>query len=364
MKKLGIRKLTSLLLAVSVTSSLFLCACDGTVQTTETTETTEATEFVVPTPPNGRDTTPYLETKLDGNRDHHFLTTDFCYIESDKYVLFLEKNLDIPGDFTNNLDKIIAELEKQLGLSVAPAGFEDHKLSDVSDIYGSNPWENWRIGPKIAIYVYFDRDGASLNEAKVEGFDVKISLDDLLSEDYWNSTKSLRYEWITKSNYIQYEEITRALAQAIVIRNSEYELSEMAVRGIGEYMSRSVLDVLGPDNQSLQIANLKRNPYFYKIPEAVNADNAERFFINGFYSPGKDIPFYAPETYGRYFFKFLNEQFGDEFFLMYIKKVNAYGVIGDFTHIMKVTYGDDIFRKFGDWCIENQVLQYVEENNN
>ena len=93
MKKLGIRKLASLLLAVSVASSLFLCACDGTGQTTETSETTEVTESVETTPPNGRDTTPYKLTKLDGNKDHHFLTTDYCYIESDKYVLFLEKNL-------------------------------------------------------------------------------------------------------------------------------------------------------------------------------------------------------------------------------------------------------------------------------
>lgn len=361
MKKLGIRKLASLLLAVSVASSLFLCACDGTVQTTETSETTEVTESVETTPPNGRDTTPYKLTKLDGNKDHHFLTTDYCYIESDKYVLFLEKNLDIPGDFVNNLDQILNELEKQLGLSVAPAGFEEHEVYDLSEVYGTNPWKDWRIGPRMAIFVYFDRDGGWRNDAEIRDYDVSICMNDLVSEEQWNATKELRAEYLKKSGYIHYFEITGALTQAIVARNSQYEQPEMTMKGIAEYMSRSVLDALASGSPSINMALQNRSPYLYQIRDAINAENAEIYYLNGFWVKGKSIPTNAEEAYGRYFFKFLKEEYGDNFFQMYVRKTNAYGVLGNFSTIMKATYGDDVFTRFGDWCVENQVLQYVTE---
>lgn len=362
MKKLGIRKLTSLLLAVSVASSLFLCACDGTGQTTETSETTEVTEPVETTPPNGRDTTPYKQTKLDGNRDHHFLPADYCYIESEKYVLFLEKNLDIPGDFVNNLDQILTELEKQLGLSVAPAGFEDHEVYDLTEVYGSNPWKDWRIGPKMAIFVYFDRDGGWRNDAEIRDYDVSICMNDLVSEEQWNATEEFRAEYLKKSGYIHYDEITRKLTQAVVVRNSQYEQPEMTMRGISEYMARSVLDALAPANPSLNLTRQKMSPYLYQIRDAINAENAEIYYLNGFWVKGKNTPANAEEAYGRYFFKFLKEQYGDNFFQMYVRKTNAYGVTGDFSTIMKATYGDDVFTKFGDWCVENQFLQYVTES--
>lgn len=362
MKKHGIRKLTSLLLALSVASSLFLCACNGTGQTTETSETTEETKPVITAPPNGRDTTPYPETKLDGNRDHHFLTTDFCYIESEKYVLFLEKNLDIPGDFTNNLDLIIAEIEKQLGLSVAPAGFEDHKLGDMKSYYGSNPWENWRIGPKIAIFVYYNRDGSSANEANIENYDLVVSMNDLLSDEYWNSTKALREDYERKSHYIRYEDLTSALTKAIVIRNAKQDVPETALRGICEYMSRSVLTALAPGNLSIDVANQRRNLYLYRIPEAVNADNAETIFENRYSINGRSPFAGSVEIYGWYFYQYLHEKFGEKFFTMYLEKLNISVVDTKSTETVKFAYGDDVFTNFGDWCVENHALQYASDD--
>ena len=94
---IGEKKLTTALLAAAVAGSMLLCACNQAEETT--TETTEApttttsettTEPVETTKPNGRDTTPYQELKLDGEHDHYFETKDFCYIESEKYVSCLQ----------------------------------------------------------------------------------------------------------------------------------------------------------------------------------------------------------------------------------------------------------------------------------
>ena len=67
---------------------------------------------------------PYEEVKLDGIEEHHFVSTDYCYLESEKYVLFIDKGIDLPGDFQVNVDAIIDELEKELGLSSCPDTYE------------------------------------------------------------------------------------------------------------------------------------------------------------------------------------------------------------------------------------------------
>ena len=108
----NVKKATTLLLASLMAGSALLSACSNNTpattpsEETTTTTTTEATTTVETTTettettiPNGRDTTPYKALVLDGDKDHHFLTTDYCFIESEKYVLFLDKDLDIPGDF-------------------------------------------------------------------------------------------------------------------------------------------------------------------------------------------------------------------------------------------------------------------------
>ena len=186
-------------------------------------------------------------------------------------------------------------------------------------------------------------------------------MNDLVSEEQWNATKELRAEYLKKSGYIHYFEITGALTQAIVARNSQYEQPEMTMKGIAEYMSRSVLDALASGSPSINMALQNRSPYLYQIRDAINAENAEIYYLNGFWVKGKTIPANAEEAYGRYFFKFLKEEYGDNFFQMYVRKTNAYGVLGNFSTIMKATYGDDVFTRFGDWCVENQVLQYVTE---
>ena len=63
------------------------------------------------------DSTPYKKITLDGVKDHHFIADDFCYIESEKCFIFLDKDIDLPGDFVVNVEAIITEIENQLGIS-------------------------------------------------------------------------------------------------------------------------------------------------------------------------------------------------------------------------------------------------------
>lgn len=76
-----------------------------------TTEVMTQTSNEEPKP--GPDNTPYEKLTLDGVSDHYIVTTDYCFIESEKYVLLLDKDDKIPGDFVIVLDAIIDELESQ-----------------------------------------------------------------------------------------------------------------------------------------------------------------------------------------------------------------------------------------------------------
>ena len=119
-------------MALTVVGSLIFSSCtkaEPTYTPTETVEeTTTATTTVEETEETTYETTKemphiffstnYEEITLDGNPDSHFVTTDYCYLESEKYFLLMEAGLDLPGDFALNVDMIIDELEKELGMEL------------------------------------------------------------------------------------------------------------------------------------------------------------------------------------------------------------------------------------------------------
>ena len=156
----NIKKFPVILTAFAFAGNVFLCSC-GPVKTTdpvvtedapvieevkpEVTETVtepeevvsevEEVEEVVEEPeevyvPTAKDLSPYKEITLDGVKEHHFVSDDYCYIESEKYVLFLDKDVDIPGDFVTNMDAIVDEIERQLQVSCMP---EDYEYCGVTD---------------------------------------------------------------------------------------------------------------------------------------------------------------------------------------------------------------------------------------
>ena len=362
---IGEKKLTTALLAAAVAGSMLLCACNQAEETT--TETTEApttttsettTEPVETTKPNGRDTTPYQELKLDGEHDHYFETKDFCYIESEKYVLFLEKDLAIPGDFVTNVDAIVDEIEKQMGLPYAPAGMEENEVADMSYAYGFNPWEDWRIGSKIGIFVSTEGENNFVGNS-VYNRDVSLTMRELYTRAFWETVNADNNYY--KNDYIPYQEITKVLAQCIAARNSTNELPGIMAKGIADFMSRSVIDALAEKYPALKEAKQKRYLYDASIPEVITAKNAETTFVSDYYNEeqGYGDP-NTQEVFGRYFCMFLKETYGDDFYQRYNTAMNSFGDSKTSDWIIKNTFGEDAFTKFGDWCKKHKALQSTQ----
>ena len=242
MKK-NARKITSLLLAVLCTGSMLLCACDKATEESETTvtttaattkETTETTESTAETTRNGMINTPYKKITLDGVKENHFVSTDYCYIESEKYVLLIDKDIDLPGDFAVVMDAIVDELEKQLGVSYAPVERDYPHVTDNSIYYnGFNPWKDWYVGEKIPVFIMCDR--------QPEGWISCASADDLtlveyelFSEDVWNSIPDFRDNPWRKTDYVDYSVIAHEMTHVITGRNCN--MSKIMTEGLEDFL--------------------------------------------------------------------------------------------------------------------------------
>ena len=376
------KKLPAILLAAMFAGNMFLCSCtavkttettvtessseETTTTVTETTEetTAETTATTKHTSINGRQHSPYEEFTLDGVKDHHFISTDFCYLVSEKYVLFLEKDIDIPGDYAANLDAIIDELEVLLGMSACPDGYNYPEVADMTSYFGFNPWDGWHIGNKLPIFLCVDRTDEALISCACSDFVVFVQYE-LFTEELWNSVPSFRDNSWRKSEYVNYSETAHEITHAITGRNCQ--LSEIMTEGIADYMGRVVIDELADSCPSIAEVKANRLLYDYTVPEAVNAENAERIFVEDYNQIGA-ADRGAEYVYGRYLCEYLNGEFGDGFFSMYTDKViekhidYAYGNYSEeialqYTETLKEVFGEDIFTKFGDWCVENNALQ-------
>lgn len=355
-------------------------AGEATIWEDPTTTTTEEVqidgEVVEPTidgfAQRGLKDLPYEEVKLDGVEEHHFVSTDYCYLESEKYVLLIDKGIDLPGDFQVNLDAIIDELESELGLSSCPDTYEYcGSVIDISIYFdGEYPWAGLGIGTKIPIFIMADDEPSGwISNASSEG--AMFVIYEMFSEEVINSVPYYRDNPEYINDYLDYTDIAHELTHVITERN--HRTTEIITEGIAEYMGYSVIKELADEYPSIGVANEKRYNFDYTVPEKVNAENAERIFIDDFNSL-TTAERGAQYSYGKYLFMYLYGSNGSGTYKMLNDKIIEKGIdynrieyseteVTKIAEALKETFGEDVFAKFGDWCVENNHLQtegYIE----
>lgn len=384
-----IKAISILLMASMFAGNMLLCSCSKPAETSDTsadettttaaTATTAATtteetteEITEPTNfiPDSSFTTNYEEITLDGDPDSVFVSTDYCYLESDKYFLLIEPGIKLPGDYADNLDAIIDEIEKELGMELCTPDYEySHGIIDNSVYYdGFNPWDNWSLGTKLPIFLIADETDEGLISCGDSEFAFFVEYE-LFSDEIWNSCPSYyeNTDW-RRLDYIDYTTAAHELTHSITGRNGK--MSKIVTEGIAEYMGRSVIEALASDHPSIGITYERHYRYDNGVPEPVNADNAESIFLDDYQeidAAGRG----AEYVYGRYFWQFLFENYGSDAYFKYNEMVKSYHIEGwygyyeeganqKFTDAAKAVFGDDVFEEFGDWCVENDALQSVD----
>ena len=385
-KAIGIKKISALFLASLIAGNILLCSCDKSGETTTepteemTTTTSESTEATTTAPrwessaplENPKDTSPYEKITLDGSADSTFVSKDFCYIESDKYVLLLDRDIKLPGDFVTNVDAIVNEIEKQLGVSACPDDRYYGKLVDNSAAYDLkdesgnpiNPWEGWDLGTKIPIFLEVDR----VDEARISCADSMFTVIcdyAMFSDELWDSVPSYKNNSWRRNNYVDYVTIAHELTHTISLRNCEQ--TRIITEGLAQYISKRVVESLANDYPSIMAAKNGANWEEGDIPKTVNEKTAEKIFIDDYHSlSSKDRG--AEYYYGLHFWQYLYENYGDDCFVKFCNNVkinkiqtglSTYdeSIVKEYADVFKKLYGDDFFQKFGKWCVKNNYLQ-------
>ena len=386
-------KTIALTLVMVLAFSTLLCSCSKKTETTDTTETkveetttleetteetentstatstSEETEITERTGPNGKDTTPYEEITLDGVKEHEFISTDYCYLESEKYVLFIDKDIKLPGDFADNLDAIIDDIEDRLQVPSCPSNYNYPDVADMTVYYGFNPWKDWYIGEKIPIFLFVDRK----DEQWISGAAGDMAffvMYELFTDEVWDSVPSYANNDWRRSDYIDYSTIAHELTHTVTCRQND--MTVIMTEGIAHYLELQVIDDLAGTNPSIKETRDGLNIYDYSVPEAINADNAEEIFISD-YNELSHADRGAEYSYGKYLWRYLFETYGDDVYLKVNEKINeknidymygnySEGAVKEYAEIFKELFGEDIFKEFGSWCVENDYLQEVSTN--
>ena len=386
------KKTSSLLLALLITATVLLCSCEKapanssettaaptaatTEETTTTQETTEETTTVSPfvTYGNPKDSSSYEKIELDGKKASTFISKDFCYLESKKYVVFMDKDIKLPGDFAVNLDAIVDEIENQLGIKYNPADFPYDTVANIATNYyepkdesgnGPNPWEGWDIGDKIPIFLVTDRKDKALISYADSSY-VVICMYELFSNELWNSVPSYKKNSWRRRKYVDYSEIAHEVTHLITLRNCD--LTNILCEGIADYMGYSVISALASKYPSLATVKKKNNWDLDLVHKKITAKNAEKVFIDDFHSlkASQRGPEYA---YGFALWKYLYSKHGKGCFYKFYSELKAGNItynaatydkntVKEYAGVLKKLYGKDLFTKFGKWCVKKKLLQH------
>ncbi|MBR4731746.1 MAG: hypothetical protein IK081_03160 [Lachnospiraceae bacterium] len=295
---------------------------------------------------------------LSGNHDDHVITDKLCYVEGEKYFLLLDKDVDLPGDFGDNVELIIDEIENVTGFTFSiPAKLFTCDNSTVT--FGYNPWDGFDFGMKVPIYLYPDRDSTGYISSASSEF-MNLQLYELYSMDLWNSVPAYRDNPWRRDDHVNYDTVAHELTHVLTCRRAA--LTKIMTEGSADYVAEKVIKKLADvTGQYDFVESAARMDLSYHVKNEVTAENAEAVFRND-YSDLSQMERGDEYTLGRMMCLFLEENYGESSLHDYIAAVANAGYaypkfIGDpnqndinkMADLMKTTFGDDVFTKFGAW---------------
>lgn len=337
------------------------------------TPTLSPTPTLTPTPIGTPTPTPFTEPPitegslkntgchpitLSGNRDDHVITDRYCFIEGEKFFLLLDKDVDLPGDFADNIALIMDTLESLTGLRFDAS--RELESSNLDQFAGEDPWDALQYGTKVPIYILIDRNdehfGTGANAGRATIYDFR-----LFSDAVWNSVPSYRDNPERRNDFVEYLDIAHELTHVLTLRSTQ--MTDIMTEGSAEYYSEKALRALSDKVEEFRTV-LAAPHIVGSVEKKITADTAEDIFLTDY----TDLSFAERgEQYvvGHLLCRFLNDTYGPSFLSDYIKVLRAAGYRVDAyilpmsekdyrrkTDAMKEVFGDDVFVRFGKWYSE------------
>lgn len=306
---------------------------------------------------------------LSGDPDDHIITDRYCYIEGEKFFLLLDKDLDLPGDFADNVALIMDKLEELTGLSYMDPVFQD------TGKIGYGPWENFQYGRKVVISVNVDREAEGYISGALadEAF---LYLTGLISPELWDSDP-MYSEKIGGDDrfFVDYFTIAHELTHTLTLRKAKY--SKIMAEGIADYLGLKALEEMPGYSEdfdrSLEYTLRYKHGidycYDHNFRSYMTEENAEQVFLMDFVLPEVDQTDKPQYYYGRYLYTYLFERFGmeavqdysdalwDSGFMTKYRDIDLYGgttpeIMAEYCALIKGVFGSEIFKEFSAWYLD------------
>ncbi|MBO4668969.1 MAG: InlB B-repeat-containing protein [Lachnospiraceae bacterium] len=299
---------------------------------------------------------------FSGKHEDIFVTDKYYYYEGEKFFVFFDKDLKIPGDLCDNIALVMDQLEEETGLSFDyPEKVPSMSLVRDSFFGEDDPWRYIEGGKKVFIYLVADREGAGyISVSGVSGRYITIVMYELFSDELWNSVPDFRDNPWRLADYISYYIFAHELAHTLTSRYHP-GLTSIISEGSADYYAERVSRALKDRSEDFQKSyeNFEKVQKSTKIAKKITPQTAEDIFLVDF--EDVDHANRGDEyTFGRMFFEFVTERYGDSFlkdFLAGAKERRLRSMSSDpparetgrHAQLVKDLAGEDVFTEFGKW---------------
>ena len=318
------------------------------IDNTDTDLTTEASVITeVSTTTEVEVSKPVQEPlKLSGNPEDEYVTTKPEYIETDKFIIFLDEDIKLYGNTPELIAYVMELTETEAGLTL-------------NNDYGYESWGT--SGPQY----YYDGTNFEGVDPKCEKFHIYVVSDEKSVPCSMPSAvvlNNIDLELAAGEGWTLVHEYTHSLHAS-----NGVNLGRIMEEGFATYVCGKVTskDADIPFNFD---ANLNYSSYDREITR----ENAEEVFKEEFEDGWENY------LYGYRFMTFLYEEYGEEVFHNILKDatLNPPEGVDHFENKDAIPYikkhtSEDVFIKYGDWLEENKEMfedwntvdvEYIEDN--
>ena len=335
-----------------ITSNADEITVEETVEEVKTPSSEEpVAEETQPVPVNDPSKFPPKVT-LSGNEQDHLITTDYCYVEGEKFYLLFDKDANVPGDFANNIALIMDTLEEKTGLTFATANKYDDFAKRANIVGDYDPWEDFDFGQKVPIYIIIDHDDTAWVSHAMVCY-AYINRPSLYDEDFCNKS-GLDYSYYR--GFIEYDVIAHELTHVLTQRH--IKMNNPMTEGSADYFAIETLNALAENSESFRKC-AERMEFEDASDYLITPENAEEMFRtecanNGdIYSFGRMLCTYLAENYGKTFLHdFVVAAEKDEYGFGQTEYRRWPFDVEKFADEFQKFFGADVFRNYGAYMLE------------
>lgn len=276
---------------------------------------------------------------FSGNANDLFKTEEYSVYEGEKYILLVDKGVELPGNYVLMLDAVLGKVEEYSGLSIA-APKKDFSQHMVPTKDGETPFAGLKAGDKMIIQLNAGKDYGDGEVTSYETEPATIQLGYITVRD--RALLTFPNQKIEEADFSQMIDV--------FVRYTFEQYYPILTGDPGFTYLRDV--ILG--DMAERYTDMKRvsfNTDYIDAPLALEADAVEKSWVDLV-----DWEDWSKRySFSINFFKYMYDTQGKDFTTALLGKDYNDSVMtrAEIAERMKEKLGDDVFEKYSAWATNN-----------